>query len=113
MCIARDSWNETCFDLLKPFMAKQATNTSVFGENNFLNTCGLPIKYGNQVWFIKINNLNSYSKDTFFSGILLIAVAGLELQKKISLYVMLKDRLKSIFELKRHGLELLKAYCCY
>ena len=113
MCIARDIWNETCFDLLKPVMAKQATNTSVFGENNFLNTCGLPNKYGNQVWFIKINNLNSYSKDTFFSGILLIAVAGLELQKKISLYVMLKDRLKSIFELKRHGLELLKAYCCY
>ena len=57
-------------------MAKQATNTSVFGENNFLNTCGLPIKYGNQVWFKKINNLNSYSKDTFFSGIPLIAVAG-------------------------------------
>ena len=26
---------------------------------------------------------------------------------------MLKDRLKSIFELKRHGLELLKAYSCY
>lgn len=77
MCIARDSWNETCFDLLKPFMAKQATNTSVFGENNFLNTCGLPIKYGNQVWFKKINNLNSYSKDTF-SGIPLIAVAGLQ-----------------------------------
>lgn len=105
MCIARDSWNETCFDLLKPFMAKQATNTSVFGENNFLNTCGLPIKYGNLVWFIKINNLNSYSKDTFFSGIPLIAVAGLQ-KKNITIS-------KSIFELKRHGLELLKAYSCY
>lgn len=105
MCIARDSWNETCFDLLKPFMAKQAANTSVFGENNFLNTCGLPIKYGNLVWFIKINNLNSYSKDTFFSGIPLIAVAGLQ-KKKITIS-------KSIFELKRHGLELLKAYSCY
>ena len=110
MCIARDSWNETCFDLLKPFMAKQATNTSVFGENNFLNTCGLPIKYGNQVWFKKINNLNSYSKS------LSQEYHSLQLQacrKKISLYVMLKDRLKSIFELKRHGLELLKAYSCY
>ena len=86
-------------------MAKQATNTSVFGENNFLNTCGLPIKYGNLVWFIKINNLNSYSKDTFFSGIPLIAVAGLQ-KKNITIS-------KSIFELKRHGLELLKAYSCY
>ena len=110
MCIARDSWNETCFDLLKPFMAKQATNTSVFGENNFLNTCGLPIKYGNQVWFkkktwIPIQKIPSSQE-----------YHSLQLQacrKKISLYVMLKDRLKSIFELKRHGLELLKAYSCY
>ena len=40
--VARDSWNEICFDLLKPFMVKQAVNTCVFGGNYFLNACGLP-----------------------------------------------------------------------